>query len=62
MSKKAKAKAKTSYAIYFDYTGAGRMPEPIAGPFTSNKKAVKYAKEMEYDLKNDDYFIDEYNG
>ena len=48
------------YAIYFDYTGAGRGPEPIAGPFDSKADAESYAKEWEYDVEGNEYFIDEY--
>ena len=47
-------------AIYYDYTGAGRGPEMIAGPFDDMEQAKKYAKENDWSLKGDDYFIDEY--
>ena len=52
--------AKKMVAIYFDATGAGRGPEPIAGPFHTEKEAEEYAVEMDYDLKDPDYFIDVY--
>ncbi len=48
------------YAIYYDYTGAGRIPEPIAGPFDTKPEAEQYAVENDYPLVGDDYFIDEY--
>ena len=47
------------YALYFDYTGAGRGPEPIAGPFASEKEANEYAADFEYELGNE-YFVDVY--
>lgn len=50
-----------SYAIYFDYTGAGRGPEVIAGPFDTEREAEEYAAEWEYDLTDSDYFIDEHH-
>jgi len=50
-------------SIYFDYTGAGRRPKMIAGPFKTFKDAQKYAKENDWDLKgNSNYFIDDYRG
>jgi len=48
------------YAIYYDYTGAGRAPEPIAGPFDSEREAEEYANDNDYPLTGD-YFIGEYN-
>lgn len=50
------------YAIYYDYTGAGRMPEPVAGPFDEYQIAVTYAEEEGYDVSSvtSKYFIDEY--
>ena len=45
--------------IYFDYTGAGRGPEPIAGPFGSTEEAEAYAQEYGIDLTDRDYFIDD---
>ena len=48
-----------SYAIYYDYTGAGRAPEPIAGPFNTKDEAVEYAAENDYPLRGDNYFVDE---
>lgn len=47
-------------AIYFDYTGAGRGPEIIAGPFSSMKEVKKYAKENDIDLKHFNYFAGPY--
>ncbi len=55
------SKVDQPYVIYFDYTGAGRGPEPIAGPFPSREAAEQYAAEEGYDLKNKDYFVDVYN-
>jgi len=49
-----------SYALYFDYTGAGRPPEPIAGPFDTKAEAEAYAEEYDYPLVGDDYFVDEH--
>ena len=46
------------FAIYYDYTGAGRGPEVIAGPFSSMEEATEYAKENDY--VGSDYFIDNY--
>ncbi len=47
------------YGIYFDYTGAGRGPEQIAGPFNTRQEAEAYAAEEGYSLTaNSDYFID----
>jgi hypothetical protein len=47
-----------SVNIYFDYTGAGRGPEPIAGPFKSEKEAEAYATEYDIDLTDGNHFID----
>ncbi len=53
--------ASKQLAIYFDYTGAGRRPEPIAGPFNSMQEAKDYATENEISLiGNSNYFIDVY--
>lgn len=49
------------YALYFDYTGAGRGPEVIAGPFDSRELAVEHAFIWEYDLTDNDYFVGEYH-
>jgi hypothetical protein len=49
-----------SYAIYYDYTGAGRMPEPVAGPFKTHEEACTYADEEGYDSPIGNYFIDKY--
>lgn len=46
------------FAIYFDYTGAGRGPEQIAGPFDTTKQAERWAKANGIDLTDKDYFID----
>lgn len=48
------------YALYFDYTGVGRGPEPIAGPFPSRKDAEHYASDEGYDLTDKHYFVDVY--
>lgn len=42
--------------VYFDSTGAGRSPEPVAGPF-SRADAKAWIEENEVDGDND-YFID----
>jgi hypothetical protein len=47
------------FAVYFDFTGAGRCPEPIAGPFESQEEAEEYMKENEYE-DSDEYFVDRY--
>ena len=51
------------YALYFDYTGAGRRPEPVAGPFSSEQEAVEYAAEHGHDLvgSESNYFVDVYS-
>lgn len=51
-----------SYAVYYDYTGAGRMPEPVAGPFETHEEACAYADEEGYDTSSPigNYFIDKY--
>ncbi len=48
------------YAIFYDYTGAGRGPEMIAGPFDTKQEADDYAKEWGYSLTGDNYFVDTY--
>lgn len=49
------------YCIYFDYTGAGRGPEPIAGPFNSEQECKNYAIENNIDLTSgSNYFMDIY--
>lgn len=48
------------YGIYYDYTGAGRGPELIAGPFNSQAEAEAYADEESYPLVGDNYFVDVY--
>jgi len=49
--------ADKGFVIYFDASGAGRGPEPVAGPFATEKEAEDYADEMEYDLTGD-FFIE----
>jgi len=49
---------KVQFALYFDYTGAGRGPEVIAGPFDTEKEANKYKEENDYE--SSDYFVDVY--
>jgi hypothetical protein len=46
------------FAIYYDYTGAGRGPEIIAGPFDTEQEAQQYAKENGWEGGN--YFVDVY--
>ncbi len=49
------------HAVYFDYTGAGRMPEAIAGPFDTEQEALDYCEENEYELTGgSDYFVEKY--
>ena len=48
------------YAVYFDYTGGGRGPEVIAGPFDSEEQADEYLAEQ-FDPSDKDYFVDEYH-
>lgn len=48
------------YAVYYDYTGAGRGPEVIAGPFGSKEEAEQYAEDWQYPLTGDEYFVDVY--
>ena len=50
--------AKKQYAVYFDYTGAGRGPEPIAGPFSTEEEAQKWSDE--YYPEDRDVFVDIY--
>lgn len=50
---------KKRYAVYFDYTGAGRGPEVIDGPFNTEKEAQEYLIEW-YDEKDKNYFVDVY--
>jgi hypothetical protein len=47
------------YAIYFDYTGAGRQPEPISGPFDTKQEAIDQAEVLDFPLTGDDYFVAE---
>lgn len=54
--KNLRSRPSKQFAIYFDYTGAGRGPEPVAGPFDTREQAAEYAKE--FDMEGDDYFID----
>lgn len=49
--------ANKQYAVYFDYTGSGRQPRPVAGPFDTEQEAHQWMKEEGYD-KNDKYFVD----
>ena len=53
--------AAKQFVVYYDYTGAGRRPEPVAGPFDSRKEAEEYAEENDMPLKGDNYFVDEYH-
>jgi len=47
------------YALYFDYTGAGRGPEPVGGPFSTKQEAVEYAAENGHKLTGrTNYFVD----
>lgn len=46
------------FAAYYDYTGAGRGPEPIAGPFETEQEAYDWLEENEYE--GDNYFVDVY--
>lgn len=47
------------FGVYFDYTGAGRAPELIAGPFKSTDEAEEYMKGNEWEGSN--YFVDQYD-
>ena len=52
---------KTQFCVYFDYTGAGRGPEPIAGPFPTSEEAAEWI--VENDFYFDNYvFVDECRG
>lgn len=46
------------FYIYYDYTGAGRGPEPIAGPFYNQSDAEEYAEDSNMDLTDKNIFID----
>lgn len=46
------------YFIYYDYTGAGRGPEQIAGPFDNAAAAEEYAAEAGWSMIGGNYFID----
>lgn len=50
------------FCLYFDKTGSGTGPEPVAGPFDSEDQAKAYAAEYEIPLTGDNYFIDVYRG
>lgn len=47
-----------TWCVYFDYTGAGRGPEPIAGPFETEKEAEKWMNK-ECPRGDADYFVAE---
>ncbi len=47
------------YCVYFDFTGSGQGPKPIAGPFKTEREANQYAHENEYVGGN--YFVDVYH-
>jgi hypothetical protein len=49
-----------SYAVYFDATGAGQGPKPVAGPFKTEREAQQWLKDEEYDGDNN-YFVDKHH-
>ena len=51
----------SKYCVYFDYTGAGRGPECVAGPFSSKQEANQWLKDENHE-DDSDYFVDKERG
>lgn len=47
----------SKYCVYFDYTGAGRGPECVAGPFATQAEADQWIKTEGHE-GDPDYFVD----
>jgi len=52
-----KAYDKMTFNVYYDYTGAGRGPEAIAGPFDTEEEANAWVVECDY-TNDSNVFID----
>jgi hypothetical protein len=55
--RKIQREGRELVCVYFDHTGAGRGPEPVAGPF-SRAEADKWLLDNDVDPNDKQYFID----